>query len=321
MPKGFQKFAPPGRPSKVRKPAAKKVYTTSGKDLPIVSGSSSEYISSITALKRRESSDEALHLLQKIASMVTPIMRNHGLRVVTLCEFYPKDARLLGLNVNHGQKICIRLRPASNDKIFFPLTELLGTMLHELSHNIHGPHDDKFYSYMGKLRRELEDLMAQGFTGSGFFSSGNKLGSSAFGPNGRTLSGLPTGLNGLVDPVKLAEAKKRALAAEKKAKPKQPGKRLGTLTNDSQSLSKNISIRELALRAAEQRIEDAKWCGKNPNATPEELGMDDDVIELKAPDFCKSFKPSSSAIQPQVYLKGLKDEEIKELDVIDLTED
>lgn len=306
MPNGFRKFAPPGKGTgRVRKPVAKNPTLDSGKDLPLVNGSSSEYINTITALKRREQSDEALYLLQKIASMVKPVMRNHGLRVVSLCEFFPKDPRLLGLNVNHGLKICIRLRPASNERSFYPLTELLGTMLHELSHNKHGPHDDKFYKYMGELRSELEVLMAEGFTGDGFFSQGKTLGKSHFGPNGKTLSEFPTSRNGLVDPVKLAEAKRQEALRNETLNKKlvNKGKRLGGLTNN---ITQGLSVRELALRAAEQRLADAKWCGKaSTGASNEDLGLDDDVIEI---NFIRKTDKR-------------EDFEVSEVEVIDLTED
>lgn len=321
MPPAYKKLYPESRAPKRRavKKTTPKKYVPSGKDLPSVSGSSSEYISSITALKRRNASDEALYLLQKIASMVKPVMRAHGLRVGTLCEFFPKDSRLLGLNVNHGMKICIRLRRPNNDESFYPLTELLGTMLHELSHNKHGPHDDKFYKYMGELRTQLEDLMAQGFTGDSVFGQGNKLGKSLFGTNGRTLSGLPVGLNGLVDPVKLAEAKKRALQleAEDKVKPSRRGRKLGTLTGKPVPA---LSLRELTLRAAEQRIEDAKWCGKNQDASLEELGMDGDVIEIKASDFKAVPRPTSLRVNTPLP-KSHKDQNSSLEEVIDLTND
>ena len=316
MPKGYRKFPPLSITTNrvKKKPWASTMSKPSGKDLPRVAGSPSEYISSITALRRRDHWDEALYLLQKIASMVKPIMRNHGLRVTTLCEFFPKDSRLLGLNVNHGLKICIRLRRASNDNSFFPLTELLGTMIHELCHNKHGPHDDTFYKYMAELRSELEELMAQGFTGDGFFSRGNTLGNSPFGSRGRMLSGLPTGIHGLADPVKLAEAKRKALlrneAINKKSNIR--GQRLGTLTNNFQT---DLSIRELALKAAEQRLADAKWCGKgSAGDNLEDLGLDDDVVEICSPA-CASIPLTRTASD------NIQDHAVIEIEVIDLTND
>lgn len=118
--------------------------------------------------------EEAWFLLHKIASLVFPIMKKHGFRVKQLTEFYRAD--LLGRNWNHGWKIEIRLRKNEDPNQFLPLHSLLGTMLHELTHNKIGPHNDAFNSYMKGMVDELETMMAKGFTGSGFFSTGRRLG-------------------------------------------------------------------------------------------------------------------------------------------------
>lgn len=52
-------------------------------------------------------------------------------------------------------------------------------MLHELSHNVHGPHDAKFHALWDQLRKEYEALIAKGYTGEGFLSHGHKLGGKA----------------------------------------------------------------------------------------------------------------------------------------------
>ena len=83
-------------------------------------------------------------------------MRKHGWYLPTLAEFFPNQTNLLGasrrrgslsrcgcsrargagVNVGGGHKICIRLRPANDPHSFLPLEDMLiGTMLHELSHN------------------------------------------------------------------------------------------------------------------------------------------------------------------------------------------
>jgi DNA-dependent metalloprotease WSS1 len=49
-------------------------------------------------------------------------------------------------------------------------------MLHELSHNVFGPHDDKFHALWNQLREEYEGLIRKGYTGEGFLSEGRKLG-------------------------------------------------------------------------------------------------------------------------------------------------
>ena len=49
-------------------------------------------------------------------------------------------------------------------------------MLHELSHNVHGPHDAKFHALWDQLRKEYEGLVSKGYTGEGFLSDGRVLG-------------------------------------------------------------------------------------------------------------------------------------------------
>jgi hypothetical protein len=49
-------------------------------------------------------------------------------------------------------------------------------MLHELSHNVFGPHDDKFHALWNQLREEYEGLIRKGYTGERFLSEGRKLG-------------------------------------------------------------------------------------------------------------------------------------------------
>lgn len=54
-------------------------------------------ISSYSHLKEKAREAEALRTLQKIASLVKPIMRQRGWRVGILREFYPPERNLLGI--------------------------------------------------------------------------------------------------------------------------------------------------------------------------------------------------------------------------------
>ena len=45
-----------------------------------------------------------------------------------------------------------------------------------MTHNVHGPHDDKFYKYLSNLQDEYDDLQRSGYAGEGFFSEGKRLG-------------------------------------------------------------------------------------------------------------------------------------------------
>ncbi|KAF3355968.1 hypothetical protein VdG1_06706 [Verticillium dahliae VDG1] len=86
---------------------------------------------------------EALTTLKKVASLVKPIMRARRWRVGELAEFYPEQHNLLGLNVNRGQRILLRLRHPGDRAQFVTIEQVVDTMLHELSHIVHGPHDGK----------------------------------------------------------------------------------------------------------------------------------------------------------------------------------
>ncbi|KAI1105622.1 WLM-domain-containing protein [Jackrogersella minutella] len=119
---------------------------------------------------------EALHTLQRVASLVKPIMRARGWKVGQLTEFYPDQPNLLGLNVGAGQRICLRLRYPGDRNQFVPIEQVVDTMLHELAHNVRGPHDAKFHALWNQLRDEHESLLMKGYTGEGFLSAGQRLG-------------------------------------------------------------------------------------------------------------------------------------------------
>jgi DNA-dependent metalloprotease WSS1 len=84
-----------------------------------------------------------------------------------------------GINQNQGQKICLRLRYPGDKNQFLPLEQVVDTMLHELSHNVHGPHDAAFHALWDQLRKEYEGLVSKGYTGEGFLSEGHRLGGRA----------------------------------------------------------------------------------------------------------------------------------------------
>ncbi|KAI9662420.1 MAG: hypothetical protein M1821_008587 [Bathelium mastoideum] len=118
---------------------------------------------------------EALEKLRKIASLVKPIMRKRGWRIGALTELLPNDTRLLGLNINQTEKICIRLRYTPDPSQFLPMDTVVDTML---SHVVHGAHDGPFHALWNQLRDEHYSLALKGYTGEGFLGQGRKLGGS-----------------------------------------------------------------------------------------------------------------------------------------------
>ena len=95
--------------------------------------------------------NEAQQLLEKVHNLCKPIMQKYKWKVNLLTEFFPKDSHLLGLNVNRGEKICVRLRPANNRDVFLPYNSIVGTFLHELTHMQISPHNAAFYKLLDQL--------------------------------------------------------------------------------------------------------------------------------------------------------------------------
>ena len=119
---------------------------------------------------------DALQILRRVASLVKPLMRARKWKVRELSEFYPDQANLLGLNINKGQKILLRLRYPGDATLFLPTEQIADTMLHELAHIVHGPHDAIFHSLWNQLRDEHMALAIKGYTGESFLSDGHRLG-------------------------------------------------------------------------------------------------------------------------------------------------
>eukprot|EP01134_Creolimax_fragrantissima_P007296 CFRG7296T1 len=206
----------------------------------------------IRALQRNKEA-EAHKLLRRLAGQVKKVMEARSWKVVLLSEFFPKSPNLLGLNVNRGQEIRIRLRPANDPERFYPYEHLLDTMLHELVHNVHGPHDVKFYKLLEVIRVECKKWMDKGFTGAtGFDTVGKKLG----GPR-------------WCNPSEAEKHRVMELAALKRRQNTlyMNGVRLGGNTN-LQSAGRTPS--ELAAWAAEKRMKDNLWCGGECNDATEE---------------------------------------------------
>lgn len=212
--------------------------------------SPTKYITNIGSLKRYSDRLEARKILQEVAKAVAPLMHEKGFKVGTLCEMYPKNGNLLGLNVNKGQKILLRLRFASNPLLFLPLNDILGTMLHELTHNVYGAHDVQFYRFLDNLTLRFEQLQTQG---TSYVCEEQALGS-------RVGSGM-------------AAVRNKRLLALSKPKFRAEARRLGGRNHNGET-----PIRELVLEAAERRLKDSKWCGKGGEES--DMGGEVEIIEV-----------------------------------------
>jgi len=220
----------------------------------------------VRELKRKPDAPAARALLDRIAKQVQPIMRRRKWRVKVLSEFSPRSPRLLGLNVGKGVevKLRLRLRRDGRDLDFIPYEEVLDTMLHELCHNERGPHDAQFYKLWDELRKECDELVSKGITGTG----------QGFDGTGRRLGGFTV----YPPPPSLRQA--TAAAAQKRARngallPSGPTKLGG-----NNYIMSVLSPVQAAAMAAERRMHDDLWCGSH-----DQSGIDDsdDVVILEEP--------------------------------------
>lgn len=199
---------------------------------------------------------EALNILYDVANAVGPLMEHYGFKVGLLSEMSPKNAQLLGLNVNHGQKIYLRLRPHGMDQTFLPMYELMGTMLHELTHNLFGPHDVKFYKKLDELEDKLNELRIQAIK---------------FAGEGRALGG-------------------RAGLDERRARDVKLNRQFqgGVHKLGGGEQAKGMSLQDLVRQAAIKRFEDGKWC--HNVAERGDLPQDDDldIVEVSEKQFLDS---------------------------------
>jgi len=273
-----------------------------------------EPIGEIAALKRQDMAGYAQDLLVRVSRYVLPIMRKQRYRVHKLVEFLPKNENLLGINVNSGQRISLRLRKTHNPKEFLPFESILGTMLHELCHNTYGPHDDRFFALLGKLTEEMEDMMARGFTGDPFVGQGAAVGAIG-GPTGA--GGFTSTPGGFAPPNPAGRPAGRPRGIGR-------GRKLGGLGSRTPG-TRNRPLRELALEAAERRRQADLAC--KTAQTVRELPADEqsEIIDLtdepreepqEEPQSArKSPTPKESAKKPP---PGEQPAPLKE--VVDLTE-
>jgi len=85
-------------------------------------------------------------------------MLTNQLSVSLLTELAPHEhPNLLGLNMNAGQAIKLRLRTDRYDG-FRIYNEVRRVLCHELTHNVWGDHDENFKSLNSRLNREVAEF-------------------------------------------------------------------------------------------------------------------------------------------------------------------
>ncbi|ETI25829.1 hypothetical protein G647_02606 [Cladophialophora carrionii CBS 160.54] len=232
--------------------------------------------------------NEALNVLKRVASLVKPIMRVRGWRVGVLAEFYPDEHALLGLNTNRGEAIHLRLRYPSDDRQFLPFENIVDTMLHELSHIVHGPHDQAFHALWDKLRDEHEALLRKGYTGEGFLGKGNRLG-------GR---GIPR-----------SELQRQArAAAERRGRNAVLAQGSGTKLG-GKGILRGQDAREIIAAAAERRNRVNRGCGNTVPDMGRKLAQEQAIKKEKVATTQAEKADEDEAALMQAYIEMIQEEE------------
>ena len=120
---------------------------------------------SIETIPNLPDEDQARQILTQLANDpgVLACMAKHQWNVGCLAELYPEGkvgesaVCVMGLNQNMGQKILLRLR-TDDLKGFRKILSIRKVLFHELAHNVHSDHDDKFFQLMRQVERECNEL-------------------------------------------------------------------------------------------------------------------------------------------------------------------
>ncbi|KAL1739800.1 WLM domain-containing protein [Schizophyllum fasciatum] len=104
--------------------------------------------------------DAARALLQRLADdpAIQHVMQRHAFAVGLLTELAPHEhPNLLGLNVNAGQEIKLRIRTDRYDG-FRLYADVRRVLCHELTHNVHGDHNNDFKELNSLLNRQVTEF-------------------------------------------------------------------------------------------------------------------------------------------------------------------
>lgn len=189
-----------------------------------------KFISFIKEYRRTTSPAEqarALSVLNRVAAMVYPIMKENGLQVTTL-EEHPFNDSYAGINYDAGDCIGLVLRSAFGGWV--PENFVLSVMLHELSHVTNMHHAGPFWKTLGAYRGRMAQLTQSGYTGEGFWRNGTVLGTGSATSLAAEAAELPKTLCGGAfkgSPFFRKRRRRKGGTAGVRAKKVKPGEKLG----------------------------------------------------------------------------------------------
>ncbi|ETI51684.1 hypothetical protein L917_04754 [Phytophthora nicotianae] len=181
----------------------------------------------------------------------------------------------------------LRPLPKRTPESFYPYEALLETLLHELTHMVHGPHNEAFYKYLDELKHEMEMLMVRGLVGE----EGVRFAAAG---TGQRLGG-----DNISVPIRVAAV----LAAKRREQYNsllggETSRRLGSLSAASNEIFNPQALRRKILEAAERRRRDNEHCRNvlHPGASHEVLGIESsDDDEDSTSNGARQQAPDSSA--------------------------
>jgi hypothetical protein len=112
---------------------------------------------------------------------VSPLAISIKLNVSPFRRYQPRRTNFNPTETAMGSTCILRRR--RHYRYHAARSEGLGLVHHEcfnfcsqLTHNVHGPHDEEFYKLLSILEEEYATLQRNGYAGEGFHSKGHRLG-------------------------------------------------------------------------------------------------------------------------------------------------
>lgn len=142
--------------------AGRKVKATKHRDWKKVQDEAQFRFHVIKPLHYLPNPEKSQRFLERLAddAGIRAAMRKHGFSVGLLTEMNPAEhttheSRTLGLNRNRGEVIELRLRTDAYDG-YRDYKVIRKTLCHELTHNVWGEHDQRFWKLCREIEAEVE---------------------------------------------------------------------------------------------------------------------------------------------------------------------